>query len=291
MGNDPSELWAQLHLLNPKRYSSFWRFFEMYVDYVEEWHGGKTILGVRNPELLRRELSTIMFSRSKEDVWEDLPEKLYQTIPLELTDDQKRMYRKATKDLRIKLDSGELDILNGVSLILRLRQIISSPMGFQSTARSSKVEAVLDFVDSTREKVVVFTQFRDTVEHISRELDKRDVGHVVLMGGFDPDQAKKEFQEADECQVFVATTATGGVGLTLTAAKNLIFVDKHWNPVQQKQAEDRLHRIGQDRNCHIIDLYCPGTVDGLVEKVLTGKLQMNVDVFGEALYNHLEEWA
>lgn len=291
MGNDPSELWAQLHLLRPKRYSSFWRFFEMYVDYTEEWHGGRTIHGVRNPELLRRELSTIMFSRKKDEVASDLPEKQYQTIPLELTDDQKRLYRDVTKELLIKCDTGEIDIINEVSMVLRLRQIVSSPMAFLSGGKSCKVEAVLDFVDSTKEKVVVFTQFRATVEHISMELDRRDIGHVVLMGGFDPDEAKKEFQEDDECQVFVATTATGGVGLTLTAARNLIFVDKHWNPVQQKQAEDRIHRIGQDRNCHIIDLYCPGTVDALVEQVLQGKLQMNTDVFGKALYSHLEEWA
>lgn len=291
-GNDPSELWSLLNLLGPERYTSFWRFYEMYVDYTEDYWGGRKIRGVRNAELLRRELSTIMARRSKEEVLSSLPEKMYQTIPLEMLPEQKRIYKKASKEALIELEGGEsIEIPNMISMITRLRQILSTPYAFGLETLSCKVEAVMDLISSTDEKLVVLTQFRSTAMCISGRLHSEGVGHSLAMGGLDVDKAVRQFQNEPGCKVFVGTAATGGVGLTLTASRTIVFVEKHWNPAQQGQAEDRVHRIGQTRGVHIIDLFCPGTVDELVEKILQRKIQMIAAVLKDELVKVLEDWS
>jgi SNF2 family DNA or RNA helicase len=90
-----------------------------------------------------------------------------------------------------------------------------------------------------------------------------------------------------EARVLVCTLQAGGVGLNLTGASTAIFIEKHWNPVTQVQAEDRIHRIGQTEKVHIISLVCPGTVDDLVERILTQKIKMVDAVLQEAFIDAL----
>jgi len=289
--NNPSELWALLHLIEPQKYTSFWRFFSMYVDY-HDGYWGREILGVRNAALLRRELSSRMLRRTKTECLPDLPEKVYKVVPLWMTPRQQTMYRDMAREMLVELEGGEeLEAPNVVAMITRLRQIVSTTATLEASDHSSKLDAVLDLVKDTNEKLVVFTQFRKTVAALCSRLRLKDIPFTFIWGGLsslEVHRRVKDFQEG-EPRVFVATAQTGGVGLTLTASRTVVFIDQHWNPAKQIQAEDRVHRIGQTNSVQIVVLHCPKTVDDIVEGVLKRKLAMIAEILQPELVKHLKE--
>ncbi|MBD3268529.1 hypothetical protein GF373_17815 [bacterium] len=292
-GNDASDLWAQLHLIEPKHFSSYWRFYELFVEYYEDYFEHKHITGVRNVDLLRKELASRVVQRKKEEIADELPGKTYQTIPLELTDLQRKIYRQMAEEMLIELESGEVvEAVNTMSMITRLRQIVGTPAAFDFDDESSKLDEVMELVEKYK-KVVVFAQFRAPVQALAKRLEKADIPHVTVLGGLGDEVVAdrvERFQADEDCRVFVGTAQTGGVGLTLTSAPVVIFVSQPWSPIKQHQAEDRVHRIGQTDQVHIINLVCPGTTDDLVDGVLSKKIQMTEAVLREKLINSLKPW-
>lgn len=273
--NNASEVWTLLNYVRPDEYSSFWRFYDMYVHWKTSYLGFKQVLGVRNPKLLQRELAPYMLRRLKVDVAADLPEKIHTTIPLGLTPRQRSLYRDLRQEAIALLESGvELTVVNAISLMTRLRQIVSTTATLEATDHSTKLDAAVELIqDLAPEKVVVFAQFRNTVDALCARLDRAKVSNLKMMGGMGAehvDSVVKGFQEED-ARVLVATMATGGEGLTLTAANTLMFIEKHYNPARQLQAEDRIHRIGQTKTCNIISLHCNRTVDDTVARILSRK--------------------
>ena len=105
------------------------------------------------------------------------------------------------------------------------------------------------------------------------------------MGGIPVEERQKVIDalNSGKIQVIVATIKAGGTGLNLQAASIAIFIDKEWNPLEQNQAENRIHRIGQSLPVTIYDLLCPGTVDDVVEAILEKKIAMTDAVLSEAL--------
>ena len=258
MGNGPHELWTMLHLIDPKRYSSYWRFRDMFCEY-DPWEQHVRVTGVRHPDLLRKELAPRMLQRKKEDVLKQLPPKTMQRIPLGLNPKQENYYDEMAKYALVTLTTGNvLDALVPIAQLGRLRQILSTPATLGLADDSSKLDAALDLIQGTDEKVVVFTLFRATVQALCTRLVKAQVPCVYLWGGLTLDEidAAKHHLETD-ARVLVATLQTGGVGLTLTAASTCIFIDQHYNPEKQEQAQDRLHRISQTKPVTVYNLYCP----------------------------------
>ncbi len=295
IGNSPAELWALLHMLYPQQYPSYWRFYDLYIEYVENpFFGGREIVGTKNENLLRRDLAPKMLMRRKEDVAKDLPPKTYKTMKLTMEPEQYRHYATMAHEMYIELtDHTKLRAANTMSMILRLRQVLSSPAAFDLPDVSSKLDAVLDIVQSTDRKVLVFTLFRSTVASILQRLEKAKIPAVEITGGVDSegrDQAREALNTGD-AKVLVATLGAGGVGLTLTGASVAVFVEKHYNPAHQVQAEDRIHRISQEKNVYIMDLLCPGTVDDLVEAILKKKLKMQNAILADALIENLGAFA
>lgn len=289
--NDPSELWALCHLLYPDRFPSFWRFYEMYVDYSTHYLGFREVEGVRNAEILRNELRPIMLRRPKKKFLKELPDKTYKTIPVRLVPRQLKMYRQMVREMLVELEGGEeLQAVNAISMITRLRQIVSTTHTLEDSDHSSKLDAIVDLVKDTDEKIVVFSQFRMTVWALAKRLAKAGISCVTVLGGMHPEdvaEAVRLFQEDTDPRVFVATAQTGGEGVTLTASSTVVFVDVHWNPAKQTQAEDRIHRIGQKNACLIVTLHCPRTVDDLVRGILQRKTRMIEEVLRGELVKHL----
>ena len=291
-GNDPSELWSLLNFLWPEQYTSFWRFFEFYVDYEEDYWGTRHIKGILRPKLLRRELAPRMIRKTKAEVMPFLPEKLFQTISLELLPKQEKHYDDMAKRFYIELsETKKLYAVNIISMITRLRQILSTPANFDLPDESAKLDAAMDIVLGTDNIIVIFTAFRKTVEAMCERLTKAEVPHTRIWGGMTSEEISQEEARLNtgEVRVLVATLQSGGVGLNLVGANTAIFVDKWFNPEKQTQAEDRLHRGGQTQKVHVISLYCPNTVDDLVEAILTKKITMQKAVLGPAFLEDLKK--
>ena len=290
MGNNPSEIWSLLNLIQPSKFPAFWRFFEMYVAYAENYLGYKEITGGKNHQLLRRELSTRMLQRKKEDVAKDLPPKTSQTIPVMMTTPQERMYKEMLYEMIAQLESGEaLTAFYVIAQLTRLRQIVATTATIDKPDFSGKLDAAEEIIKNTDRKVIVFCIYRRTVECLCDRLDKDDVKNVRILGGMsveDREAAKIAINEGD-ARVLVCTIRAGGVGLNLQGASVGIFISKEWNPMEQRQASGRLHRIGQTRNVHIISLICENTVDERVESLLRKKEKMTDAVLKVTLLEEL----
>lgn len=300
--NNPAELWSLLRWLYPDVYGpkvkggGYWPFYYRFVeDYATQY--GRVIIGVKNADALRFELKDKLVRRTKADQL-DLPPKVHQRQEVRLNPQQRKLYEEAEKQLvldvaehiRSQLDGVEPDdieehvaaaaeaiatnpekaqyvIPNGAARITRLRQIASSPALIGGPDDSAKLDAVVELVkDHPGKPFVVFTWFQETVRLLEQRLRKLKPAVRVgtIAGSDDAAPVVKLFQDGD-LDIVVCTIAKGGVGLTLTRADTAIFVERDWVPAINEQAEDRLHRIGQDSHVTIITLEAADTVDG--EKV------------------------
>lgn len=308
--NSPDELWPVLRWLRPEQYTSYWRFYYEYVDSYEVEFGNRrsrVVTGVRNPDALRFELADKLVRRTKDRVL-DLPEKTRQIVPVELSAKQRKLYAEAEKEVLLAieqaieqadtdedrkaiaaaLESGnpktlELLIDGGAARITRLRQVASSPALLGGDDVSAKYDAVQEIIgDAPHKQFVVYTWFKGAAELVAERLRKDGHDAAAFHGDTSPeerDELVRRFQDGD-LDVLVATLATAGVGLTLTAADTCIFVERDWTPAINDQAEDRLHRIGQTNHVTAIILQAVDTVD---TGKIAPKLRLKEGIIGQVI--------
>jgi len=287
MLNKPDELWSLLNLLYPKHFSSYWRFVYQYCD-VEETHFGVDINGLnedRTDDLIEL-LEPVMIRRKKEDILPELPDKVYHTRYIEMGDKQAKIYKQMEDDMWVMLDNQQT-VAAPVLLaqLMRLRQIAISPVlvGAEGEqANSTKIDELMNIVEDNVDKtdITVFTQFVGAAELVCRRLDKAGVGHTIITGEVDTEKRSnnsEKFQEDNNCKVMVATIEAAAHGYTWTNSGLAIFLDKHWTPAINTQAEDRLHRIGQENSVNVISLVVKDTIEERMEYVL-GQKQKDFDL-------------
>ena len=153
-----------------------------------------------------------------------------------------------------------------------------------------------NFVDAV-EKLVVFAHHHDVMDLIDDYLTKDKISHVAVDGrtaGPARQDAIDKFQTDPDCMVFVASTAMG-MGITLTAASNALFVERQWTPGIEEQMEDRLHRIGQTNAVLAHYMLIEGSLDEKMDKLVDNKRVVLDEVLdgeksrdkGESIINEL----
>jgi len=175
--------------------------------------------------------------------------------------------------LRVLLDTGEpLWSTNVLSQLTRLRQINLDPRILGVTASSAKTEFLIDTIESTDGKLVIFSCFEKYIYFL--HLLFKDTPHSMITGKVNPNDRQEEvrkFQEDPEVKLCLGTIQSMGEGVTLTSASNLVIVDRWWNQPSNTQAEDRLHRIGQKNAVQIILPVVNDSIDSLLDEILERK--------------------
>lgn len=291
--NRPDELWSILNWLNPREYRSYWRFFERYVRYFTDNYGFRHILGPKNVEELRADIESFTCRRLKSEVLTELPEKYYTYMKVGMAPQQARAYKEMKRNSLSWLESHDpalpLEAPTVLAQLTRLRQFADAYAGFDDDGHvklsepSSKLDTMMGILQDTDRSVVVFSQFEQMISLASKRVQKLDGGFAELTGKT-PQVARggiiKAFQEG-RIRILLATLGTGGVGITLTAADTAIFLDQSWSPAVNLQAEDRLHRNGQENAVQIIVLQSRGTVDEKVTKKLETKWSWIKEILGD----------
>jgi SNF2 family DNA or RNA helicase len=155
-----------------------------------------------------------------------------------------------------------------------------------------KMDALLEVVEESTGKFVIWAHFRAEIDLISRTLSKIYGEHTVreFHGGIndvDRTQARKDFQDPDHpARFFIAQTETGGIGITLTAAKNVIYYSNSFSLESRLQSEDRTHRIGQTSHVTYTDLVATKTIDEKLARILRRKLGLANVITGD----NWKEW-
>lgn len=227
----------------------------------------------RLPEL-KEYIKSVFLRRTKEDVM-DLPEKIISTLTYDLTKEQQIEYKEAWNAYLAWIEThpdAERDIEN----IKNAQQLIELGK-LKQVCSLAKVSRIVDDVENAveqGEKVIIFSQYKNTIHTIKDSLDKRNIGRAILTGENNAEERQKavdDFQTDPEVKVFIANIKAGGVGITLTAASIVIFADMDWSPEIHNQAMDRAHRIGQTGTVNVYYYVAKDTVEEQIVELLSQK--------------------
>jgi len=286
MLNHVDELWSLLHKIDPFTYPKFWTFVNRYA--VFGGYKDKQIVGVKNEKELTERLHGVMLRRLKKDVL-DLPEVQIIERRVDLLPEQQKLYDDVVNDMKLHR-AGEAkadDIENALTKFLRLKQICGTTLEFTGVDHSSKLDLAVDDdleLFARGEKVVQFTQFRSVLAAYVQRIEKAAPGIPVfqLHGDIKMDDRQgvvNAWKNHKGPAVLVCMLQVAGVGLNLTATSYGSFLDKLFVPGLNKQAIDRLHRIGASTTqpVQIREYLCRNTIESRVNQILRVKDKL----FGE----------
>ena len=273
--NNLGELFSLFRFLNPAMFLSAADFKKNYIDMIQKNEDKEAL------NELKKKVYPFILRRKKSEVLKELPDKIEQTIYVELGEKQKKLYEERRQFFKGVINK-EIDV-NGINkskffilqALSELRQIASNPEAksngkIKSNKREFLSENIVDAV-SNRHKVLVFTNYINIVENIEGDLDELGIKYLTMTGATrNRQELVEKFQNDKEYKVFIITLKTGGVGLNLTAADTVFIYDPWWNKSAENQAIDRAHRIGQDKTVFSYRLISKGTIEEKI-KVLQDK--------------------
>jgi SNF2 family DNA or RNA helicase len=298
----PLDLYSQTEVLetNLLGYTSYYSFQNHYGEVVNRYFGGRTVrqvVGYRNLDELSQKLDSFSYRVLKSDCL-DLPEKLYIRRDVTLTAEQKKLYAELKELAITELANQEtVSVTNVLTQLLRLHQIvcghIKSDDGTETPINNNRIDELIEVIAEMQGKVIIWANYRQNILEIVETLQGLFGVDAVAsyFGDTTPDERErviKQFQNPDSpLRFFVGNTQTGGYGITLTEAQNVIYYSNNFDLEKRLQSEDRAHRIGQKNNVTYVDLVAKDTVDEKIVTALRNKLDLAQEVLGDDKW---EDW-
>ncbi|WP_368254780.1 DEAD/DEAH box helicase, partial [Clostridium paraputrificum] len=226
----------------------------------------------KNTEELKSLITPFILRRVKEDVLDELPEKIEKKYLVDMTTKQKSIYKSYVKEIKEKLKSSKGNT-NMLTFITKLREVCLDPFLIMDdyNGGSGKINALMELLDNYiagNKKILVFSQFTSALKNIEKNLEEVGINYIYLdgsIGSKERGELVKKFNEDPLISVFLISLKAGGVGLNLTSASVVIHFDPWWNPAIENQATDRAHRFGQKNVVEVIKLISKDTIE---EKIL-----------------------
>jgi SNF2 family DNA or RNA helicase len=260
-----------LYLIDGKTFNNRWRFQMTFCDPVKTGFGW-IFKGLSNGEQLHNLVSRIMLRRLKKDVLDELPEKIKSIVPMKLN---KKLYEEYQMSEHKLLD---------VKVIRNEKQTYQE---LKREAYYAKADSCFQWIKDYLEingKLVVFVYHRESFDNLMKKYE----GIVVGINGETPSNKRQgivdSFQNNKKIKLFCGQIKAAGVGITLTAASAVAFVEFGDTATEHEQAEDRIHRIGQEAE-KVIAYYliAQGTLDeDIIENIKTGYANQKQVLDGEA---------
>ena len=292
IANNVLDLWSILHWISPEEWPSKTRWIDRMVNTMINAFGGMMVLGIKphmEPEFYAA-LNPRMRRMLKAKVLPWLPEMMFERRDVEMSTKQKKAYTQMRDMMIAELEGGEaITAPSALTQTIRLLQFASSYAEIavnEETGEikalladpSCKVDALMDDIksgDFGNDSVAVCAVSRQLIYLLSAALTKEKIAHGLITGAQTEDerqQAVDDFQ-AGKIKWILFTAQAGGVGITLTAARRLIMLQRPWSLVDHRQALDRVHRIGSEIHDSIIvtDYVTEGTIEERVIQVLETK--------------------
>lgn len=233
---------------------------------------GREIIGYQHLKELKETLNKIQLRRYKKDVL-DLPNKLPQTVYVEMGKQQEKIYNEVLTDLQKNIDLIMLNP-NPLSQLTRLRQATACPSLLSSTINESvkldKLEELVAEISRNEEQCLVFSNWAQVCEIAAERLKKYNAKTYTGLTK-NLKAVETEFKENKKITALIGTIKQMGTGLTFTNCNYVIFLDSPWTQADKDQCIDRTHRIGQTKDVTIITLVCANTIDEKVEKIVKTK--------------------
>ena len=290
----PLDLFSQCNFLDPwlLDQSSYYSFRTRYAVCRKIQVNGRQVeivVGYRNLSELSDKLKPFSYRVLKDDCL-DLPDKVYMKREIQLTDEQKKLYRQMRQEALATLNGKTVTTMTALTQLMRLHQItcghFSADDGSIQEIKNNRLSELLDVLDETEGKAIIWAHYQHDVRNIFKLLeDKYGPGSVVhYYGKTLPEQrdyAIKNFKTNDKVRFFVGTPQTGGYGITLVQANTVIYYSNGYDLEKRMQSEDRAHRIGQKKKVTYVDIIAEDTVDTKIVKSLRKKIDIASKVLGE----------
>ena len=284
VANRPYDLWAQIYFLDHGvSLGTDFKSFKESLDLSNDLWKNENHRDRLEHELADtfRKIRAFSVRETKGSAGIDLPQKRVENIKVDLAPRQRALYDQIRRDLSVSVVAdGKVivdDADDALKRLLRLVQVASNPrlVDESYTEEPGKIKALDDLVRRALEdgsKVIVWTAFIDNAEWLSKHLSI--YGAVTVHGSLPMDERNASlavFKRSDRCRILVATPGAAKEGLTLTVANHAIFYDRSFSLDDYLQAQDRIHRISQTRECFIWNLIGANSVDEWVDSLLTAK--------------------
>lgn len=253
MINYVHDLYTQLHYLDP----AMWPSFEQFV--ADQYFPGYNIItpsqiigDERNLERLRRQLKSVMIRRSKSVL--NLPPKEREIVEVDVEDNGFWSFLRDQAKCLSQLQRRLMKLLDGPAIEatrVEIRCLQEKINGMISRVRyqvgMNKLPAVIEYLRGCTGKTLVFAYHHDVIEKLMEALGDQGVSGFTGSSSLkDRDRAAKRFQDDPNCRFFIGNIEAAGQGITLTAARHVVFAEPDWRGTYLEQAEDRAHRIGQN---------------------------------------------
>jgi len=296
----PLDLYTQCGFLDGYLlgFDSYYAFRNRYAVMVERNFGGRRVQipkGYKRLGELSDKLKPFSYRVLKEDCL-DLPDKIYIKREVDLTDEQKSTY--------VTMKSAALAQLNGkmataphvLTQIMRLHQITCGHLKNDDDTiteiKNNRISSLLEILEEVEGKVIIWANYVYDIKRIVKAIGLKYGEDTIVQyyGAIPAEQRQKNIEEFQDLnspvRFFVGNPQTGGYGITLTAANNVVYYSNGYDLEKRLQSEDRAHRIGQKKAVTYVDLIAPKTIDEKIVKALRKKINIATEIMGE----ELREW-
>lgn len=296
MGGKPIKLWGGLHFLDPVEFSSKWRWAEQWL-VIRDNGFGKEILGIQpgREDLFFQVHAQWLLRRLKSEVLPQLPPKQYVDVWCTMTPKQKRQYEDFARDAEIKINDEHLSATSILAEFTRLKQFANSMCTLEEgrvlpTTESGKLPYLLERLQevgidpddpSGDAQAVIASQFKGMANMTADWLESLGIPCARITGdtkGKDRLSIVESFQNGDGPRVVVMTTTAGGVSITLDKADTVHILDETWNPDDQEQLADRIHRASRIHQVTVYTYRSTGTLEESIFEMVIGKGLTNKQV-------------
>jgi non-specific serine/threonine protein kinase len=295
--NRLTDLWSLFDFLNPGLLGSLNEFTRFTKGLKDNPEGHKKLKKNVSPFILRR-------LKTDTSIISDFPEKIEMKTFAALTKKQAVLYADLVAQLKWSLDEVDQGIQRkGIILgsLIKFKQICNHPdqyLGQQQyheseSGKFARLREICETIAEKRERVLVFTQFKEITAHLAEFLENVFVRKGLVLHGEVAVKKRKEivavFQGDAYVPYMVLSIKAGGVGLNLTAANHVIHFDRWWNPAVEDQATDRAFRIGQKKNVVIHKFITEGTLEEKINLLIEDKQKLVRDIIPEAQEKWISE--
>lgn len=281
--NSLDDLWSQMQFINPDILGTYNFFAENFKIPIEKKQDENSLFELKNliqPYILRR---------TKEQVLKDLPELTEQIYYCDMDPEQEKLYEKEKSKARnflLKTDGSSPDKISIINTLMKLRQLSNHPkmVDQESEIDSGKYIAVTNYLETLvkeKQKTIIFSSFVTNLSFYTDWCKENKIAYCEITGETPAKKREQQvnlFQEKEEPLLFFISLKAGGVGLNITKASYVLFLDPWWNPFAEKQGVGRAHRIGQLNKVNVIRFISKNTVE---EKII--KLQENKKLLSDSL--------
>ncbi len=274
--NSLTDIWSQINFINPGLLGPLTTFRRYYVNPIEKK------LDEKAAEKLKAIITPFMLRRTKQQVLDDLPDLMEQTILCEMTDDQQKIYEREKSRTRnsilefMEQGTFEKSTVMVLQSLTKLRQIACTPSLTDAaynggSGKTDEIMRALQTVTAQGHKVLVFSSFVMHLNHIARQLDNLGIGYAMLTGETEHREDEVRKFDNEDIPAFLISIKAGGTGLNLTKADYVFIIDPWWNPAVENQAIARAHRIGQKNSVMVYRFISKATVEEKIQKFQSKK--------------------